>query len=125
RDGAVPAEQARELFKTICTADAAPEPPVAAVMEEFYTQLLLEMQRSIDGFIALYPGGEVKRIYVCGGGSALPNLASHLSKNLGIATDLFNPFQRIVDPEGKAPAVPALYAVAVGLAMPPRRKGKG
>lgn len=127
REGSVPLDEVRAALKNAMAGNEIPS-EIAAGLEEFYTQMLVEIQRSIDGYTSLYRAEEgVRKLYVCGGGCTLPNLANHLSKNLGVPTEPFNPFTNIADAQGVKPAPvehSAMYAVAVGLALPSRRKGK-
>ncbi|MBI2345918.1 MAG: pilus assembly protein PilM [Deltaproteobacteria bacterium] len=126
REGSIPPDQSRAALQSVIVGEAVPE-GMEKVLEEFYTQMLVELQRSIDGFAALYRVETgVQRLFLCGGGSQLPNLAAHLTKNLGVTTTLFDPFTKISDRDGQMPAAVtqgSLYAVAVGLAIP-RHKGK-
>lgn len=128
REGSVPVEQVQSALKTMLGGGPVPE-GLSAGMEEFYTQMLVEIQRSIDGFVSLYRTEEgIQHLYLCGGGSFLPNLTGHITKNVGVPTDIFNPFAKIADAQGTMPAAveqAPLYAVAVGLALPQRAKGKG
>ncbi len=92
---------------------------VRSVVDDFMGRMVVEVQRSIDAFCMMYHVDNVDRIYLVGGLSLLPNVTSYLSKNLGIETLLFNPFNKIdLEPIGGGITNPQLYALAVGLAIP-------
>lgn len=87
----------------------------------FLSQLVIEVQRSIDAFCIMYGAEGVDNIHVCGMGMQYPGIAMHMTKNLGIETALFNPFDRLMKDEMKTEAVlksAPIYAVATGLAIP-------
>lgn len=85
----------------------------------FLSQMVVEIQRSIDGFCLMFHVDRVESIYLSGGGSLIPGISDYLAKNLGIQTILFNPFARIDTSTVKGEIKnPGLYAVAVGLALP-------
>lgn len=90
-----------------------------ASIEQFFGLMVVEIQRSIDAFCLMFHVEKVETIFLCGGGSLLPGISGYLTKNLGIATKLFNPFEKIVTSEvgGNIPNS-QLFAVAVGLAVP-------
>lgn len=89
--------------------------------EAFLSQFVIEVQRSIDAFTLMFKVDRVDGIYLCGGGALLPDIAEHLTKSLGIKSQIFNPFAAIQKESGSE-AIDEndypLYAVAVGLAMP-------
>lgn len=87
----------------------------------FFSQMVIELQRSIDAFCIMYSADRVDVIHVCGIAPLYPGLISHIQTSLGVQTLMFNPFLRFMDESRqtedmrhKAP----LYAVAVGLAIP-------
>lgn len=86
----------------------------------FLSQLVIEVQRSIDAFCIMYGVERVSDIRVCGEGVIYPGLMSHMQRTLGIATTDFNPFERLLEPERQTPEVirrAPLYATATGLAI--------
>ncbi|MFA4874717.1 MAG: pilus assembly protein PilM [bacterium] len=87
----------------------------------FFSQLMVEIQRSIDAFCIMYGVDRVDVIHVCGMGVFYPGLVDHLRRTLGVETDIYNPFSRLMEPQRQTPdvvKVAPLYAVAVGLAIP-------
>lgn len=95
--------------------------PINTAMGRFLSHLVVEVQRSIDAFCLMYSVDRVNDIYVCGSGANYPGLVSHMTKTLGVETNIFNPFIELLEPSRltadvaeKAP----LFAVATGLAIP-------
>lgn len=92
---------------------------VQPVVANFLGQAVVEIQRSVDAFCLMFNVEMVDSIYLCGGGSMIPGICEYVTKNLGIATKMFDPFERIDTSEVVGGITnPQLYAVAVGLALP-------
>lgn len=92
---------------------------IESAVSNFISQLIVDVQRSIDAFCIMYKKDKVDRIYLCGGGICLPNIVTRFSSGLGVDADLFNPFKNISNAETAVKMNTApMYAVAVGLAMP-------
>jgi len=92
-----------------------------ATIKHFFSQLVIEIQRSVDAFCIQYGVDQVDCIHVCGFGVCYPGLLPHMERSLGIETKLYNPFAGLMggtqltkDEAERAP----IYAVAVGLAFP-------
>lgn len=83
----------------------------------FFSQLVIEVQRTIDAFCIMYEAEKVDLIHVCGEGARLPGIAEHMEKTLGVKTQKFNPFERVKLREEATP-MDSTYATAVGLAIP-------
>lgn len=92
-----------------------------ATVKHFMSQMVIEIQRSIDAFSILYGLEKVDSLHVAGQGSFYPGLVEHVQKSLGIKTEVFNPFLSLLDKTSVTEEVlklGPLYAVATGLAMP-------
>ena len=92
---------------------------IETTMGHFLSQLVIEVQRSVDAFCIMYGVDHVHDIYVCGEGVNYPGLVQHMQRTLGIATKIFNPFERLLEAGRLTPDVAArapLFAVATGLA---------
>lgn len=90
-----------------------------ATLKHFYSQLVIEIQRSIDAFCILYGVERIDCIHICGFGVCYPDLVTHMGKTLGIETKVYNPFEGLMDRASLKKEIEAcapLYAVAVGLA---------
>lgn len=100
---------------------AEPIPMFLATVRHFFSQVVIEVQRSIDAFSLLYGIDKIDKIHVCGYGVRYPMMIDHIEKTLAIPTTVFDPFEKILDKTMGAAGSPAdapLYAVAVGLAIP-------
>lgn len=89
-------------------------------VDEFYRQILLEIERITAGFLGqagLEVGQGIQRLYLSGGGALFPRLKGYLEKNSGVTTATFDPFRKIEG--GDRVENGPLYSVAVGLAIPP------
>lgn len=87
----------------------------------FYSQLMIEIQRSIDAFCIMYGVEHVDSIHLCGSGVFYPGLVEHMRTTIGVATEVFNPFAKLMDEKRQTndvKKVAPLYAIAVGLAIP-------
>ena len=110
------------LFSNLTGAetDVALRPELAETMSSFFSQLVVETQRSIDAFAILFGVERVDSIYLCGIGAYCPGIVAHMQKSLGVKTQIFDPFANIstegIDPSVKGRS--ALFAAAFGLAIP-------
>jgi type IV pilus assembly protein PilM len=87
----------------------------------YYSQLAIEMQRSIDAFCIMYGVDRVDKIHICGMGIRYAGMVEHMSRTLGVETTVFNPFKTLMEPANmtaQMEKVAPMYAVAVGLAIP-------
>jgi len=76
-------------------------------------KLGLEIQHAIDAFSISHQIEKIEKLFLTGGGAASENLSATLSKNLGIVTELFNPFQGIEQTNEFALATEKPYLLAV------------
>jgi type IV pilus assembly protein PilM len=89
------------------------------ILKEPLKQLTYEIRRSLSYYENRTGGKDFHKLYLAGGGSRLPNFASHLQSTLGVSVEELNPFKGAeVEAEGEEPraAAPQL-ALAFGLAM--------
>ena len=85
--------------------------------ETFFQKLGFEIQKSIDTFKVGFKMQEINQLYLSGGGSLLPDISQYLTQNLGLQSEVFNPFSSF----GNADTInkdfhPPLFAQAIGLA---------
>ncbi|MBI3292997.1 MAG: type IV pilus assembly protein PilM [Elusimicrobia bacterium] len=81
--------------------------------------LLAEVQRSIDFYLAQGSDRSVQRVFLTGGGANVRNLDGYFAQELKLPVEVFDPFQGIegIPPELEAhPEWHAQLTVAVGLA---------
>lgn len=112
---------ASQVEQTDDTENAAQLRRIETTVGHFLSQLVIEVQRSIDAFCIMYGVDRVEDIFICGQGVAYPGLLEYMPKTLGISTKVFNPFGRLLEKARQTPEVarqaPA-FAVATGLAIP-------
>ncbi|MFQ5355858.1 MAG: type IV pilus assembly protein PilM, partial [Mariprofundaceae bacterium] len=71
------------------------------VLEEFYVHLISDLGRSLDYYAANNAEHPINKMYLSGGCALIPGITSELEQRLGIATEVFNPFQNITVPRRK------------------------
>ncbi|MBM4398551.1 MAG: type IV pilus assembly protein PilM [Deltaproteobacteria bacterium] len=120
-----------EAFKTgaessLSSSTVARE--VARISERVCDQMVTEVQRSLDFFVATSIKADIGRIFLTGGSAQLPALIRALERRMEVPVELVNPFRNIAvdarrfDIDLLQRAAP-VAGVAVGLAL--RRFGDG
>ena len=94
--------------------------------DNFYEELLAEIQRSFDYFRATAEDGVVAGIFLSGGGSLLENFPDFLNERMGVPVQQMDPFKNIFINLKKfdreyITSVSPMMAVGIGLAL--RRVG--
>ncbi|MGA1863733.1 MAG: type IV pilus assembly protein PilM [bacterium] len=94
--------------------------------DNFYEELLAEIQRSFDYFRATAEDGVVSGIFLSGGGSLLENFSDFLNERMGLPVQQMDPFKNIFINLKKfdreyISSVSPMMAVGIGLAL--RRVG--
>ncbi len=118
-----------EAFKTgaessLSSSTVARE--VAKIADRVSDQMVTEVQRSLDFFVATSIKADIGRVYLCGGSAQLPALIRALERRMEVPVELVNPFRNIAvdarrfDIDLLQRAAPVAGA-AVGLAL--RRPG--
>jgi type IV pilus assembly protein PilM len=118
-----------EAFKTgaessLSSSTVARE--VAKISERVCDQMVTEVQRSLDFFVATSIKADITRIYLTGGSAQLPALIRALERRMEVPVELVNPFRNVAvdarrfDIDLLQRAAP-VAGVAVGLAL--RRTG--
>jgi Tfp pilus assembly PilM family ATPase len=116
-------EPAAEQFKVAYPSEKIPEEHTAKVKEvidNFFTSVVVEVQRSIDAYVAQFPGKPVAKIYFTGGGCQLPGFVQRVSGTLNIPAEILEPFQKIDLGRFRMDALApqkVYYALACGLAL--------
>lgn len=72
---------------------ANPLPGPRADDAQFNQKLAALIQNTIDTFTVSYKVEKLGRLFLCGGGASQNGLSEHLTTNLGIPTEILNPFQ--------------------------------
>jgi type IV pilus assembly protein PilM len=99
---------------------------VLAVLRGVTEEILREIQRSFEFYLASAGDEPIEKVYLSGGCSRLKGLGSVLASRLNLAVEILNPFRRIDIPEKLFDVdyvndMGSMAAVAVGLAI--RQKG--
>lgn len=93
------------------------------IFENAVAPLLTELRYSMNLYAGqgdLHAGTQVEKVILTGGTSALPALAPHFARELGIKTYVGDPWARVGYAEDLRPALEEIgprFSVAVGLAM--------
>jgi type IV pilus assembly protein PilM len=116
RDRGLTAEQAEDLVQ-----GRREEPAVRSLLDEKVEELAVGIERAA-AFIVAQSGGNIARVFVCGGGARVPGLVSALGDRLGIRTEVANPLERItVRPEvshsESLDQIAPMLMLTVGLAL--------
>ena len=90
--------------------------------ENFYNNLVGELQRALDYYAANKPDYPVKKILLTGGGALVPGMAAELGGRLGIDAELVNVLDSVEIPERKfdrehLARTGPLFTIATGLAL--------
>jgi type IV pilus assembly protein PilM len=99
---------------------------VLTVLRRVTEEVMAEIQRSFEFYLASAGDEPIERLYLSGGSSRIKGLSQVLASRLKLPVELLNPFRRIDIPE-KFFAVDYVHdmgpmaAVAAGLAL--RQKG--
>lgn len=85
------------------------------------TQWILEIKKAIDFYISNYPDDQINRLVLSGGGSNIKGLDELLTKEIGLAAEVFDPFANTarsdnIDPDYLRNIAPEM-AISVGLAI--------
>ncbi len=112
--------QAEEYKRTYGFEENILEGKILSAIRPIFDTVIEEIKKSLNFYQNKYPEDSIKVISLCGGTAKLPGLVVYLTQNLGIETQIGNPWLTV----GKDPNVfPMLdtegpvFAIAVGLAM--------
>ncbi len=112
--------QAEEYKKTYGLEEDKLEGKIAKSISPYITTIFSEIEKNVAYFKEQYPQEEITNITICGGGAKLPGLVLALTKNLGLDSQISNPFINIAVDPNILPTLSAdapLYTHAVGLAL--------
>ncbi len=79
---------------------------------DFYTQVAVEVQKSMDAFTLMFKKERVDHLFLTGGGAVLPDLEKSLTKTLATPTTILDPRVRFQIQEPTT-----MHLVALGLAL--------
>jgi len=113
-------QQAEEYKRTYGLSTQQLEGKIKRALDPVFRMVSEEMRKAIHFYQSEEEGDSPKSAVLCGGTAGMPDVASSLTKLLGLEVVVGNPFSKVeVSPEavqslyGYAP----LYSIAVGLAL--------
>ncbi|MBI4126915.1 MAG: pilus assembly protein PilM [Deltaproteobacteria bacterium] len=89
------------------------------VMERFMSELVVDIERSLNAFSLQYGTESINDIFVCGAALASPGLLEHIHSSLGTPVSMIDPFAKITlaTPVMDDPQERSRYTVAMGLSL--------
>ncbi len=96
------------------------EGKILAAVKPIFDTVIEEIKRALAFYQGRYPDEPIKIVSLCGGTSKLPGLVVYIAENLGIETQIGNPWTNITKDPKIFPKVDEdgpIFAVAAGLAM--------
>lgn len=99
---ALSVSEAEELKKQygIPSADSTEKLPsgvpvkyLLTLQEPILARMLAEINRSIDYYRREFTVPGINRILLCGGGACLKNISEYVASNIGVPTEVFDPFR--------------------------------
>lgn len=112
--------QAEEYKKTYGLEEEKLEGKIAKSIAPYFATIYSEIEKNIVYYKEQYPKEEISNITLCGGGAKLPGLVLTLTKNLGLDTQISNPFINLTVDPNILPALSVdapIYTQAIGLAL--------
>ena len=116
RERGFTAEQAENTLQGKGTED------IRALVDERVDELAVGVERAAAFIIAQSGGEGIGRVFLSGGGAAIPSMVSALGNRLGVRTEVANPLQRVAVRPEVMQAVPIdefgpMLMLPVGLAL--------
>jgi len=112
--------QAEEYKKTYGIEEDKLEGKLSKIMSPFFNNLFAEVDKTIVYFKEEYPKEELMTLVISGGTAKLPGLMLQTTKNIGINSQISNPFINIESDQEVLATLNSdapLYTTAVGLAL--------
>lgn len=112
--------QAEEYKKTYGLEEDKLEGKIAKIISPYINNLIEEMEKIVAFSKKTFPKSEISTVVISGAASKLPGLVLTITKNLGLDSQLSNPFINLsVDPKilPKLTEDAPLYTTSVGLAL--------
>lgn len=112
--------QAEEYKRTYGLEEDKLEGKILAAVKPIFETVIEEIKRAVVFYQGKYPEEPIKMVRLCGGAAKLPGLILYLAQNLGIETQIGNPWTVISHEPNVFPGIDEegpVFAVAVGLAM--------
>jgi type IV pilus assembly protein PilM len=115
-----------EAVKLGARADAPLQAEVLTVLHQVTNEVVAEIQRSFEFYLASTGEEPIEKVYLSGGSARMKGLEHILALRLRLPVEVFNPFRYVAVPERRfdrayVQAMAPMVAVAAGLAL--RQKG--
>lgn len=113
------AEEAKKRVGLLTESSLEEDRNISRELEAIARELLIEIHKSIDFYLAHGQERTVHKIYLTGGGSLLKNLGEFASNELKIPIEIFNPFTILALPldQKSLMDIGPIFSVACGLAL--------
>ncbi len=120
----IPLEEAEKLKRDYGLDEEMESGKIMLILQSIFQSIIDEIKNTIK-YCEKETGKKINKIILCGGSSLIPKLPEYLSSNLGIETQIGDPWTDIDDSNLQAPEIlefaramsPILYATVIGLAM--------
>jgi len=112
--------QAEEYKRTYGLEEDKLEGKILIAVKPIFDTIIEEIRKSLIFYQDRYPGEQIKIINLCGGTAKLPGVVVYLAKNLGIETQIGDPWISVGHDPKIFPKIEEdgpVFAIAVGLAM--------
>lgn len=112
--------QAEEYKRTYGLEEDKLEGKILAAVKPIFDTVIEEIKRALIFYQGKYPDEPIKIVSLCGGTAKLPGLVVYLAQNLGIETQVGDPWTRVGKDRKLFPKIEEegpVFAVAIGLAM--------
>ncbi|OGG20814.1 hypothetical protein A3D03_03995 [Candidatus Gottesmanbacteria bacterium RIFCSPHIGHO2_02_FULL_40_13] len=112
--------QAEEYKKTYGLEEHKLEGKIAKIISPYINNLIEEMEKIVAFYKKTFASSEISTVVISGAASKLPGLVLTITKNLGLDSQLSNPFINLsVDPKilPKLTEEAPLYTTSIGLAL--------
>lgn len=112
--------QAEEYKRAYGLEEDKLEGKILSAIKPIFDAVIEEIKRSLIFYQGKYPEEPIKIVSLCGGTAKLPGLVSYLAQNLGIETQIANPWLTVDHDPKLFPKIVEegpVFAVAAGLAM--------
>ncbi|OGG16752.1 hypothetical protein A3D78_01495 [Candidatus Gottesmanbacteria bacterium RIFCSPHIGHO2_02_FULL_39_14] len=113
-------QQAEEYKKTYGIEEDKLEGKLAKIMNPFFNNLFPEIDKTITYFKEEYPKEDLMTLVISGGTAKMPGLMLGMTKNIGVNSQISNPFINIQSDQEVLTALnqdAPIYTTAVGLAL--------
>lgn len=122
RDVGIDKSSAGNAAKEAVLADSKVETDgrVQNSIDHFFSNMAIEIQRSIDGYMVTFDRAKISNVYLCGRGAYYKGLVGYLQNTLGLPVSIFDPFEKIDVKKfnnSKFERIRSMFTISCGLAI--------